>query len=157
MSNNTILDFDALLDSNLSSTKDVPDFVTPPPGTYVLELTEAKLEKFKLKAKAGVRDTEQDAARIKFQYKVAETVETKELPVADGSLFSESFMANEDGLAFFKKQAKAILNVKDFADTSIRDILDGLNGVSFKAVVGIRKSGEFENVTIRPVHEEPAA
>lgn len=154
MSNDTILDIDSLLDSNLASTEDVPDFVTPPAGSYMLSIKEAKTEKFESKPKDGKPAIK--GLRLKVFYVVDQTIDTKELPVADGSLFSESWMANEDGLKYFKKQAKAILNVKDLGDTSIRDILEGLSGVQFKAAISIRKSGEFENVQVRPVHETPA-
>lgn len=157
MSNDTILDLDNILDGNLAQTEDVPDYVNPPAGLYQLKLLDAKLEKFTLKKKAGVRDSDQQSARIKFQYEIVEVLDTKELPPAAGSLFSESFMANEDGLKYFKKQAKAILNVADFGDTSIRDILDGLKDAEFKAAISIRKSGEFENTVVRPMHDTPAA
>jgi len=155
MSNDTILDIDALLDSNLSQVENVPDFVTPPAGEYNLGVKESKIEKFESKAKDGKPASK--GLRVRITYMVNETKDTKEPPVADGSLFSESFMANEDGLKYFKKQASKILNVKDFGDTSIRDIIDALNATeAFDAVVTIRKSGEFENVNVRPVHATPA-
>lgn len=155
MSNDTILDLDALLDSTMDGVKDVPDFVNPPAGVYMLRVKEAKSEQYTQKAKDG--KPEQKALRLKIMYEVAETIETKEAPVADGSLFSESFMATEDGLGYFKNQAKKIFNVKELGDAKIRDILESLTGQEFKAAITIRKTGEYENVQVRPVHEVAAS
>lgn len=155
MSNDTILDIDALLDSNLKDVENVPDFVNPPAGEYDLGVAKSAIEKFESKAKDG--KPAQKGLRIRIGYKVNETIDTKEAPVADGSMFSETFMANEDGLKYFKKQAGKILNVKDFGDTSIRDIIDALNATeSFKAKITIRKSGDFENAQVQPIHATPA-
>jgi len=155
MSNDTILDLDSLLDSSLNTVKDVPDFVQPPAGIYQLKVQSAKSEQYDKKDKDDKTKTSK-ALRLRISYEILTTHETKEMPVSDGSLFSESFMATEDGLGYFKNQAKKIFNVKDLGDAKIRDILESLVGQEFKAAITVRKTGEYENVSVRPVHETPA-
>lgn len=156
----TILDLDALLDGNLDSVAAAPDFLTPPPGSYALRIKDAALEKY---AKKG--ETEKNNVRIKLQYEVVETIElsekTNEPAVANGTMFSETFLYSEEGLPYFKKAAQNILNVKSVDGVSMRDLLDGLKNTEFKAVIGTRVSTKdnktYENATIRPVHETPAS
>ena len=158
MSENTILDLDALLDGSLDNVQAAPDYVTPPPGNYMLAIDDAKLEKYKSKeGKEGVR--------IKLGYKVVQTIDlsenTDEPPVADGSMFSESFLYTEEGLPYFKKTAQNILDVKSIEGVSMRELLDGLKGTEFRARIGSRTSEKdgkkYENATIRPVHDTPPA
>lgn len=147
----TLLDLDSLLDTNLDKVETLPDFVTPPPGLYVLNVPECKLEDFK--SKDGAK-----GFRIRLTYEVEQTVEisSSEMPVANKSRFSESFMGTEDGLKFFKKAAMSILGVKDFEGASIRDVMDAVKGATFKARITIRKTaGEggktYENIQVRGV------
>lgn len=152
----TILDMDSILDQTLDTVPDIPDYVTPPTGLYMLSIEEAKLEKYNTKdKKAGLR--------LKVVHKIEETVETEEMPVADGSLFSETFQATEEGLGYFKRAAKKYLGVESLDGVSIRDIIAELTQAApFKARITIRKTpnpagGMYENVQIRPVLEEGAA
>lgn len=158
MSNATILDLDAMLDGTLDQIQAAPDYVTPPPGDYILSVEEAKLEKYKNKE-------QKEGIRIKIQYKVNQTValseHTEEPAVADGSMFNETFQYTEEGLPYFKKAAQSILNVKSLDGVSLRDIFDGLRGQEFQARIGSKSSVKdgktYENATIRPVHETPPA
>lgn len=152
----TILDLDSMLDTAMDTIETLPDYVTPPAGSYVLKVLEAKSEKYKPK------DAKQpEGMRLKIQYSVSATLEladSKELPVKDGSLFSESFMATEDGLKYFKRQAMNIMNVDDLGKASLRDVMDGMKNEEFKARITIKKtSGDngavYENIQVRPVHE----
>ena len=146
----TILDIDSILDSNLGSVEDVPDYVTPPEGLYILTIIKAEVDKYK--NKEGT-----EGLRLKLTHRVDQTVETEDIPVSDGSLFSETFQATDDGLKYFKKAAKKMLNVDDFESASIRDVLATLENHTFKAKVTIRKSESngktYENVQVRPIHE----
>lgn len=157
----TILDLDSMMDMEMDKVETLPDFVTPPAGTYMLSVTDCKTEKYTPKAtKENTKPTE--AVRIKLFYQVDQTIESVDLPVKDGSLFSESFMFTEDGLKYFKRQAMNILNVPDFEGAKLRDVIDGVKGAAFKAKITIRKTanpagGEYENVQVRPVHEAPTA
>lgn len=151
----TILDLDALLDGNLDEVKDIPDFVTPPEGSYMLKISGVELDRGK--AKDGT-----ERVTIVVTRSVAATLETKELPVADGSLFSERFQYNEDGLAYFKRMAKSTLNVEDLSGASMRDIFATLvDAAPYKAAITHTEStvGEgaeakkYVNLRIRPVHD----
>lgn len=148
----TLLDMDSLLDTNLDKVETLPDFINPPNGLYVLNVPDCKLEDYKQK------DTNAKGFRIRLTYEVEQTVEVEEgqMPVADKSRFSESFMGTEDGLKFFKKAAMGILGVKDFEGASIRDVMDAVKGATFKARITTRKTaGEngktYENLQIRAV------
>lgn len=147
----TILDFDAILDANLGNVEDVPDYLTPPAGLYMLTCIEAKVDSYKNK-EGG------QTARLKLTHRIDATVECEELPPADGSLFTETFQATDDGLKYFKKAAKKMLNVDDMEGATIRDTLQTLEGHSFKAKITIRKSNsggkDYENVQVRPIHSE---
>lgn len=159
----TILDLDSLLDSTLDNVEDVPDFVQPPAGLYRLACQECKIEQNKKKDKKTNQETVQ--TRIRLTHKVVATVELKnekDTPVADGSLFSETFMANEDGLKFFKKQAKNIMNVEDMNGVPLRDVISELANVEYDARVSIRLSKgdegqEYENAQVRIVPPAPVA
>ena len=156
----TILDLDAMMDIEMDKVETLPDYVTPPDGVYILSVNDCKVEKYKTKAKDG--KPEKEGSRIRLTYCVDKTMETADIPVKDGSLFSDSFMGTDDGIKFFKKQAMNILNVSDLAGARMKDVMDGLKGVSFKAKITIRKTsdgsgGHYENAQVRPFHETAAS
>jgi hypothetical protein len=153
MSETTILDLDAMFDKKMDDVETLPDFVNPPAGNYSLKVSDVSVKKFKTKPKDG--KSAQEAARIMVQYEVTKTIETEDIPVKDGALFSESFMATEEGIKFFKKKAMNILNVESFEGATMKDVMEGLKGVEFLARITIRKTkgddgSEFENVQVRP-------
>lgn len=151
----TLLDLDALLDTALDSVETVADYVNPPPGNYLLEVKEAKIEKYDVKEDG--KKTGAEANRIRITYAVVQTVEVMdgEFPVPDGSLFSESFQGTEEGLKYAKKAMMNALGVKDFENAKLREILDAVKGAQFKARISVRKSSvgnkEYENVQIRAI------
>lgn len=154
MTDTTILDLDALLDSTLDGVVDVPDYLNPPTGNYVLSIIEAEIKA----GKAAEGKEKAKPARLVITYRVDSTKETDGVPVPDGSLFTEGFQGTEQGLEFFKKQAKKLLNVEDLNGVSIRDILSSLKEVqNFDAVLTNKKTTsedgkrEYENVNVRPV------
>ena len=157
MAENTILDLDALLDTKMNEVQDVPDYVTPPTGIYMLSVTKSEVEKFDYPAtkdKAAKKGT-----KIRIGYKVEQVVECEDsLPPAVGSLFSDNFQGTTEGLEYFKKQARLILNVKDLGDASLKDVMDGLTGISFKARVVTKTNKEgYENARVTPHHDTEAA
>lgn len=156
----SILDIDAILDGNTSGVVAAPDYNNPPAGTYRLGGVSAKLEKYKTKDK----DTgeEREAARFRITHKVLQTKEVankSELPVADGTMFSITFLFSEEGLPFFKKYAQDVLNIADLKETSYRDIMDAIAQAEFDATISIRtsKNGDktYENVNVKPHHATP--
>jgi len=151
----TILDLDAMMDIKMDEVETLPDFVTPPAGNYTLKVKEAKIEKYKSKAEPDVQKQ-----RIRLSYIIMATKEVAagSIPVADGSMFSETFMATEDGIKFFKKAAMGALNVTSFEGASIKDVIDGLADAEFDARITIRSTTDpltkqvFENVSVRAVN-----
>lgn len=153
MSEQTILDLDALLDSTLDAVEDLPDYVDPSTGLYVLTVSDAKINKSKDPKKAP---------RIVLTYDIVGTIEIDDggYPVADGSKFTEGFQGTADGLKFFKRQAKRLLNSDDLSGISMADLLEGLKGLdAFTARVTQKKSknpngGEYININVTPIHGE---
>lgn len=149
--NETLLDMDAILDQTMDAVKDVPDYVTPVTGNYVLSISSAELKKG-LPAKDGKEAT---PPRLVITYAINEVLEVEGtlLPPATGSLFTEGFQTTEEGMEYFKKQAKKILNVDNLDGVSVRDLLNTLPEVApFTAAVKVTKKGQYENVRVNPVH-----
>lgn len=150
----TILDLDALLDATLDTVEDLADYINPPTGNYNLSIMEAEIKPGKKASKPGEKAK---ASRIVITYRVNATKETEGIPVPDGSLFTEGMQGTEDGLKFFKKQARKLLNVDSLDGVTIRDILMSLKEVSeFDARIVLRLTKgdagqEYENVNVTPI------
>lgn len=148
------LDLGAMMDETLDNIQEAPDFNNPPPGLYLLECKEAKVDKYTTKKEPDV-----EKQRLKIIYAVSSTVELasqKEPPVPDGSLFSETFQATEEGLSYFKKRIREIMNASDLAGVSLGDMMNSVKGTIFKARLTIRVSKgdngqDYENVNIRVI------
>lgn len=151
------IDLDSLLDNNLSEVENLPDYVTPPTGLYDLAVPEAKLETYTKKGKDGQPDLP-NQVRIRIDYKINEVLELAEpehaVPVSNGSMFSDTFLYEEKGLAIFKRQAAKILSVtqEELDEISMRDLLTELKAIdSFRASVVTKKNAAgYENTTVRP-------
>jgi hypothetical protein len=156
MAQDQLLDLDALLDESVDNVADLPDYVTPPAGTYVLGIENVELQPYESK------DKKTSGHRINVTYKVITTVESEEAPVPDGSLFSERFTYNEQGKEFFKRAAKKILK-DDLQGATFRQIFDAMKAdVTFDAVLSISKTKgtngeEYENVRIRVIEPKATA
>jgi len=155
----TILDLDAMMDIKMDDVETLPDFITPPPGLYSLKVKETKIEKYSTKAEPGT-----SKQRIRMTYVVVNTKEVAagNIPVADGSLFSETFTATEDGIKFFKKAAMGVLGVSSFEGATIKDVIDGTIGAEFDARITTRSSKMpdgtvYENINVRAINEAAAA
>lgn len=149
----TLLDLDNMLNESLDTVPDLPEFANPPAGEYRLKVMDTKPETYKSKAEPEIEKT-----RIRVMYSILETLSTAsgELPVPDGSMFSETFMTTEQGWSFLKSRAKAVLNVADMTGVTKREMLDAIKGQEFTARITIKKSpnpagGEYENIQIRVV------
>ena len=97
----------------------------------------------KYKAKDGSM-----SQRLKITYSVAQTVELAEAnepPVADGTLFTETFQGTEQGLSFFKKRIREILSVDDTAGVTLGDMMASVKGAQFEARISIRKSAKKDS------------
>ena len=117
-------------------------------------------EKYKTTDKETQEEVEK--LRLKIMYSVQKTHEladSEEQPVPNGSMFTEQFMTNADGLSYFKRQAANILGKDNIKGVTIGDILKELpNDHSFDADVKIKSSSGkdaagkkkvFKNVQVR--------
>jgi hypothetical protein len=155
MSQNTMLDLDSMLDETLDNVEDLPDYVEPATGVYMLGVADCKLETFTKRGKDGQPDLP-NQVRIRLTNRIdgIEELEPNSYPVEVGSLFSDTFMFNEMGKAIFKKVAKNIMNVEDVDGVPFRELFDALKGAeSYRATVTNKKKGEYTNINVRPLHE----
>lgn len=153
------LDLSAMLDQTLDTVPDVPEFINPPAGQYTIEVMKSAVEQYT--PKSGT----EEKSRIKNSYKVVSTIavaDSREQPVPDGTMFSETFTGTEEGLGYFKKAAKNILNASTLDGVPLREVMSSLTGVQFNATISIKQtpkkdgSGDFyENIQLRVV--PPAA
>ena len=116
MAENTMLDLENMINDSLDDIPEAPDFNNPPAGEYRLLCKDAAIDKYETKKEPGIQKQ-----RLKITYSILETISTatKEQPVPDGSLFTETFMATEQGLSYFKKRIKEIMNVSDTTGVSL--------------------------------------
>ena len=153
MSDNTILDLDSMLNDNLDAVPDVAEFMNPPAGEYSLLVKDCAVDKYETKKEPGIQKQ-----RLKFTYAIQTTISVagNEPPAPDGTLFTETFMASEQGLGFFKKRIKDIMGATDVAGVTLGDMMNSVKGATFNARLSIKKSKgadgtEYENIQIRVV------
>ena len=153
MAENTMLDLEGMMNETLDSIPDALDFNNPPAGEYRILCKEAKIDKYKT-----AKEPEIERQRLKITYSVLETISTasNEPPVPEGSLFTETFQATEQGLSYFKKRIKEIMNATEVAGVSLGDMMDSVKGTEFKCRITIKKSpnpndkdNPYENLQIK--------
>lgn len=155
MAENTLLDLNNMLNDNLDSVPDAPDFVTPPAGEYRLSVKDCAVDTYEKKKEPGVQKQ-----RLKMTYTIVQTISTlnNEQPVPDGSIFTETFMATEQGLGYFKKRIKEIMNATDVVGVTLADMMNSVKGNEFAARLTIKKSvvsgTEYENVQLRVINKQ---
>jgi len=147
------LDLGAMMEETLDNIPEAADFQNPPAGLYLLSVKDAKVDKYTTKADP---DTEKQRMKILYSIISTESVAVNEPPVPDGSMFSETFQATQDGLSYFKKRIKEIMNVSDMAGVTLAQMMDSVKGMEVRARITIRKSKgdngqEYENLNIRVV------
>lgn len=155
----TLLDLDAMMEQTLDAIPEAPDYSNPPAGEYRIVCKDSKIDSYKNKEGTEVQ-------RLKNTYAILETKSTAagELPVPDGTLFTETFQATEMGLGYYKARVKGIMNAADLNGVSLRDLMDSVKGAEFDCRITIKKTpkdkanpnGEqYENLNIRVI--PPAA
>jgi len=151
----TILDLNTMMEETLDSVQEIAGYENPPAGEYSLTVKDAAVDSYT--SKDGV-----PGQRLKITYEIAATHSTanNEQPVPDGTLFTETFQATEQGLGFFKKRIKELLNVENVAGVALRDMLASVKGATVDARISIKKTpkkdipGEFwENLNIKIVQK----
>lgn len=152
MTTQTLLNLNEMLDQTLDTVPEAPDFSNPPAGEYRFQVKDIKIDTYKNK------NTQMDCQRLKILYSIVTTysVAAGEMPIPDGSMFSETFQATEQGLGYFKTRIKAILDVSDLAGVSLGEMMNSVKGTSFNARISIKKTpnptgGVYENIQIRVV------
>ena len=155
MTEATSLDLEAITDDVLDGIAEAPDYVTPPAGEYSLSVNDAVIDKY--------TDKEQKSKqRLKITYSINETLALadKEPPVPNGSIFTETFTATEQGVSFFKKRVKEITGADDLTGVGgIPGMLDAIKGALFDCRLTIKKSakpdgtGFYENVQLRIIRK----
>lgn len=161
---NMTLDLGAMMEETLDDIPEAPDFTNPPAGEYILSVKEAKIETYTAKPKAN--DPGGEKSRLKLLYTIDKTlsVSGNEPPVPDGSMFSETFQATTQGVSYFKKRIKEIMNVSDMSGVTLGDMLNSVKGMTFDARITVKKSpnpsdplSPYENIQIRVVPPAVAA
>jgi hypothetical protein len=117
-----------LFSTSIDDLADLASFETPPPGSYILELT---MDVKKI--------NEKDAVEASFV--VVETVElanAEDKPVVAGTKFSIAYMiGNEFGLGNLKKFLKPFS--EHYGQGNIGALLNELKGVTISALIKNRK------------------
>lgn len=161
------IDLDALLDGNLSEVEAAPEFVTPPTGFYIVGIVSAVLEPFDKK----VRDDQgnetgatEPAARIRITRQLVEVKEYADddaVPVAPGSLYSDSYMYDERGQSMFKRDVGIWLGAdeSEVGSLSLRDLFTVLEDSEpqyclVKTTSTTRGQNTYTNTSTRPMAEE---
>lgn len=153
MAENTMLNLEDMMNDTLDAIPEAPDFVTPPAGEYVLNVKDAVVDKY--------RDKEgKDKQRLKITYTIVETVSVagNEPPVPNESIFTETFVATEQGLSFFKKRIREVMNTSGVEGVTLSEMMNSAKGMQFKCRITIKKSpnpkgGEYENIQIRVINQ----
>ena len=150
---NVMLDLEALANETLDSIQEAPDFVTPPAGEYSLSVKDCAIDKYKTKEGEAKQ-------RMKITYSIVSTLSLSvdEPPVPNDSIFTETFMATEQGLGYFKKRIREIMNADDVTGVTLGDMMNSVKGVQFNCRLTIKKSpnpkgGEYENIQLRIIRE----
>jgi len=121
---------DSLLEGSLDEVETAAEFVDIPNGEYVLHIQKAEAKEM------PVKEDKPAGVRVSVTYAVVQTValaDSTKSAVDDGSLSSESFNLNEQGLPYFKRYLVNIFG--DTSGISLGDSIQALNGLDITAVV----------------------
>lgn len=149
------LDLGAMMSETLDTIPDAPDFTNPPAGEYTINVKDCAVDKYKSKAEPDV-----EKQRLKITYTVVTTHSTmgNEPPVPDGSMFTETFQATEQGIGYFKKRVKELMGASDLVGVSLGDMMSSVKGAEVKCKITIRESpnssdplNPYKNLNIRIV------
>lgn len=147
MTDTTNMTMDELLDNDLDSFADMPEFVTPPAGVYTLNIV-------KMEAK-----TINDKPVMQINFKVLETAELTnagDTPVDAGTPFNVSYFLNSDfGQGALKK---VTANIKEALGVrTTRELMEACQGMEVSAVLSNRKDkNDATKVYVQVVEMFPA-
>ena len=130
---------DDVLNVNVDDVEDLPDFVEPPAGEYIVKVEDVETKEY------TNENTGETSIIVSPRYSIVQTVQLNnpsEQPVPDGSLFSESFFLKNP--AFLKQYLKHIYG-DAMQGKTFGDLLNDLKGRTLKLIVKVtRKTVEGE-------------
>lgn len=131
----SMLNLDALLDQSMAEVEAAPNYVEPENGQYILTVEDTGADQ--VKSKEAGKD---DYVRLKHVYKIEQVVQQEGMPIAPGSLFSDSWMFSDAGLPYFKARSCDIAeaNGEDreaIGGLKVSELLAGVKGMTFQCVI----------------------
>lgn len=139
----TMLNLEELLGQSMAAVEAAPDYVTLETGVYTLEVADTGIKKQKRDmSKPENKDKEPEFVQLTHTYKVVEVHQTEgnALPVAVGSLTTDTWMYGETGLSYLKARTIAIAEAsgtpkEDIEGLSLGEMLEGVKTLQFKVSV----------------------
>lgn len=132
----TLLDLEAMMDDDLDSFEETPDFCNPPGGDYVVISKGGKIRSY----------TDNEGTEIQSIQVTIAVVETLELstdeepPVADGSLFTISFKGTDKGVGDFKREIRKMAGLPSSKGINLRSAFELLeSGLTFNVRISYSK------------------
>jgi len=125
---------DSMLDKSMDEVETAAEYLDLPNGEYHLEIVKAEPKEYPAK------DDKPASVAVTVTYSVLETValnDANQTPVDEGSMNSERFNLNEQGLPFFKRY---LTNVFGEADgVSLGEAITALKGTQISCLVKNRE------------------
>lgn len=139
----SMLNLEAILGESMAAVEAAPDYVQLETGVYVLEVVDTGIKKQKRDmSKEQNKDKDPEFVQLSHTYKVVEVVQTdgSVLPVAVGSLTTDTWMYGEAGLPHFKARTIAIAEAagtpkEEVENLALGEMLEGVKGLKFKVAV----------------------
>ena len=135
------VDMDSILNEDLDNIPDMPDFVNPKEGVYLLHVEEVDLAK-----EIG------DNRAISISYTIKELIQAKGTEMGDdvkeGDKFSELyFMSTPKGAEYVKQHLKKILAPVSIqmGTANLRDTLQAFSGCDIYGVVKLKRDRDDKN------------
>jgi hypothetical protein len=122
---------DTLLETSFSDIADSPDFITPVPGAYVVQIGGAEL-----------KAADSESPYIQVLYKMVNAIEPQEAVDAaypEGSMFTERYYGGI-GASNMKKVFADVIEKTGTAN--LGELLDKMGGLEVAVTVGQRKDRE---------------
>lgn len=138
------MEFDDLLDVELSNIEELPDYVTPPKGYYELSLPKVE--------QRTVETADGDVETLVLTWAVVRTIELEEskepvTPVEEGALFTTSYMQGA-GIQRLVKLFGSVIQQNNCKN--IRELLEILPTIHVQASIGHRFAKEDRKAKEKP-------
>lgn len=117
------LNFGSILDRTMDQIEDAPEFAALPPGIHTVKIIEIKQTAQKRK--------DGEVPTLRFKYELIETVEMADAaktPPTAGSISTENFGLDEQGLPYLKKHVKDAWD--KMPQSSLGEVIQSLEGAT---------------------------